>query len=216
MSTDTQELRSCLKMKKIVGVPVGQGLANDQPSKVAEAALGLFLEHGYDATPMSLVAKHTGLTKAGVYHHFESKEHLLYVVHKSHIERLLLPIIEEATTVPDPQERLRKFLGAYALLLTQNPGLQVLINETKSLSAEHSAEIRDAWRSGLHLVRDAIVDLQRQERCDAQLDPTYAAFAAIGMCSWICNWFDPSRPENGPEVARTMVAVFLQGLMPRN
>jgi AcrR family transcriptional regulator len=191
-------------------------LAIDQPSKVAEAAIALFLEHGYDATPMSLVAKHAGLTKAGVYHHFESKEHLLYVVHKSHIERLLLPMIEEATTVPDPQERLRKFLGAYALLLTQNPGLQVLINETKSLSLEHSAEIRDAWRRGLHLVRDAIVDLQKHKRCDAQLDPTYAAFAAIGMCSWICNWFDPSRPENGPEVAQTMVAIFLQGLMPRD
>lgn len=191
-------------------------LAIDQPSKVAEAALSLFLEHGYDATPMSLVAKHTGLTKAGVYHHFESKEHLLYVVHKSHIERLLLPMIDEATIVADSEERLRKFLGDYALLLTQNPGLQVLINETKSLSVEHSAEIRDAWRRGLHLVRDAIADLQKHKRCDSQLDPTYAAFAAIGMCSWICNWFDPSRPENGPEVARTMVAVFLQGLMSRN
>lgn len=203
-------------MRRITGVSVGQALAIDQPSRVAEAALALFLEHGYDATPLSLVAKHTGLTKAGVYHHFESKEHLLYVVHKSHIERLLLPMIDEATKVPDPEERLRKFLGNYALLLTQDPSLQVLINETKSLSAEHSEEIRNAWRRGLHLVRDAIVDLQKQKRCDSQLDPTYTAFAAIGMCSWICNWFDPSRPESGPEVARTMVAVFLQGLMLRS
>ncbi len=185
----------------------------DQPSKVAEAALALFLEHGYDATPMSMVARHTGLTKAGVYHHFESKEHLLYVVHKNHIERLLLPMIDEATKVPDPEERLRKFLGDYALLLTRDPSLQVLINETKRLSAEHAEEIRDAWRRGLHLVRDAIADLQSQKRCDPNLDPTYAAFAAIGMCSWICNWFDPSRPQSGPEVARTMVTVFLQGLM---
>ena len=201
-------------MKRTTGVSVGQALANDQPSKVAEAALGLFLEHGYDATPMSLIAKHTGLTKAGFYHHFESKEQLLYVVHKSHIERLLLPMIDEAARVTDPQERLRKFLGDYALLLTQHPSLQVLINETKSLSAEHSQEIRNAWRRGLHLVRDAITDLQKQKGCDSQLDPTYAAFAAIGMCSWICNWFDPSRPQSGPEVAQTMVAVFLHGLMP--
>jgi AcrR family transcriptional regulator len=201
-------------MKKIASVSVDQALAMDQPSKVAEAALALFLEHGYDATPMSMVARHTGLTKAGVYHHFESKEHLLYVVHKNHIERLLLPIIDEAARVTDPQERLRKFLGDYALLLTQHPSLQVLINETKSLSAEHSQEIRNAWRRGLHLVRDAITDLQKQKGCDSQLDPTYAAFAAIGMCSWICNWFDPSRPQSGPEVAQTMVAVFLHGLMP--
>ena len=190
-------------------------LAPDQPSRVAEAALELFLEHGYDATPMSLVAKHTGLTKAGVYHHFESKEHLLYVVHKNHIDRLLLPMIEEAEMEPDPEQRLRKFLGDYALLLTQDPTLRVLINETKRLSPNHAEEIREAWRRALHLARDAIADLQRQGRCGAQLDPTYSAFAAIGMCSWICNWFDYSRPESGPEVARTMVAVFLQGLLLR-
>lgn len=200
------------EMKKNTGISVDQALSIDQPSKVAEAALALFLEHGYDATPMSMVARHTGLTKAGVYHHFESKEHLLYVVHKNHIERLLLPMIDEASKVADPELRLRKFLGDYALLLTQDPSLQVLINETKRLSPEHAQEIRDAWRRGLHLVRDAIADLQAQKRCDAQLDPTYTAFAAIGMCSWICNWFDPSRPENGPEVARTMVTVFLKGL----
>ena len=191
-------------------------LAIDQPSKVAEVALRLFLEHGFDATPMSLVAKHTGLTKVGVYHHFESKEHLLYLVHKSHIDRLLLPMIDAAAKVPDPEKRLRKFLGDYALLLTKNPSLQVLINDTKSLSSEHSEEIREDWRRGLHLVRDAITDLQKQNRCDSQLDPTYTAFAAICMCSWICNWFDHSRPESGPEVARTMGAVFLQGLMLRN
>lgn len=189
---------------------------SDQPSRVAEAALELFLEHGYDATPMSLVAKHIGLTKAGVYHHFESKEHLLYFVHKSQLERLLVPLIEEAEKEPDPEERLRKFLGEYARLLTRDPTVRVLVNETKRLSPEHTDQIRDIWRRGLLLVKQAIIELQEQGRCEPDLDPTYTAFGAIGMCSWITAWYDHTRPDSGPKVARTMVDVFLRGVMRRN
>jgi hypothetical protein len=35
---------------------------------IIEAALQLFLERGYDNTPLSAVAERLGLTKAGVYH----------------------------------------------------------------------------------------------------------------------------------------------------
>ncbi len=193
----------------------GRPVATEQPSKVADVALELFLKHGFDATPMSAVAKQCGLTKAGVYHHFESKEHLLYFLHKRHIDCLLLPMIEEASGIADPETRLRSFLTSYALLLTHDPTPRLLISETKRLSPEHTEEIRDAWRRGLHLVRDAITELKDQNRCDPALDSTYSAFAAIGMCSWICNWFDHTKPESGSEVAATMVSVFLNGLLPR-
>jgi len=192
----------------------GRPLAVEQPSKVADVALELFLAHGYDATPMSLVAKHCGMTKAGIYHHFESKEHLLYYLHKRHIERLLLPMIDAAAQVADPELRLRQFLGEYAALLTRDPSLRLLINETKRLTPEHGDEIRDAWRRGLHLVRDAVSELQHQTGATAPFDATYSAFAAIGMCSWICNWFDYSRPETGPDVASTTVELFMRGLSP--
>ena len=195
----------------------GRPVATEQPSKVADVALELFLEHGYDATPMSRVAKQCGLTKAGIYHHFESKEQLLYYLHKRHIDRLLLPMIDEAAKITDPEERLRRFLSDYAMLLTRDPTPRLLISETKRLSPEHTEEIREAWRRGLNLVREAVQELQaRDGNCSPRINSTYAAFAAIGMTSWICNWFDHERPETGKEVARTMIDVFLEGLLPRN
>jgi len=187
----------------------------EQASKVADVALDLFLEHGYDATPMSLVASQCGLTKAGIYHHFESKEELLYYLHKRHIDCLLLPMLDAADQVADPEQRLRSFLGDYAMLLTRDPSLRLLINETKRLSPPHVKEIRNAWRRGLHLVRDAIAQLKKARRLLPGRDPTYSAFAAIGMCSWICNWYDYSRSESGPQVAQTMVDIFLGGLLPQ-
>ena len=56
----------------------------DRVDEVVEVALRLFLERGYDNTPMSLLAKKLGLTKAGIYHHFASKEDLFLTMLDEH------------------------------------------------------------------------------------------------------------------------------------
>jgi len=187
----------------------------DQGEKALKVALDLFLERGYDNTPMSLIAKRLRLTKAGVYHHFESKEHLLYVIHRRNIEELLLPVIEKSERAGDAEAQLRTFVLELSKLLTRDASARVLIGEAKRLAPRHFAEIRDTWRRGFELVRGALAELKREKRCRANLNPTYAAFAAIGMCSWISYWYDHSRPASGNEVASTMVEVFLRGVLAR-
>jgi len=194
-------------------VDATQPLAASRVEETCELALRLFLERGYDATPMSLVARELGLTKAGLYHHFESKEHLLYVIHQNTMERLLVPILEHAERVADPEARLRTFLLEYATLLAHDPSARLLINEARRLEPEHYAEIRRTWRRGYRLVRGAIVELVRGGRCRPGVDPTFAAFGAIGMCTWILYWFDHSRPESAAAVAETLASVFLNGVL---
>ena len=44
--------------------------------RIIKAALGVFLERGYDRTSMREIAHQAGVTKGGIYHYFQSKEHL--------------------------------------------------------------------------------------------------------------------------------------------
>ena len=44
--------------------------------KIIKTALRIFLQKGYDRASMNEIARETGVTKGGIYHHFESKEHL--------------------------------------------------------------------------------------------------------------------------------------------
>jgi AcrR family transcriptional regulator len=199
--------RKTMRTHEVDDLPAGRA------AEACGLALKLFLERGFDNTPMSLIAGELGLTKAGVYHHFQSKEHLLYVVHKDTIGRLLVPIMEQAEAIADPEARLRFFVLEYARLLTRDSSARLLISEAKRLSPEHFGEIRRVWRRGFDLVRDAIVALQAQGSCREGLNPTFGAFAAIGMCSWIFYWFDYSRPESGAAVAETMADVFLNGVL---
>ena len=184
--------------------------------EVIEAALNLFMERGYDNAPMSLLGKRLGLTKAGLYHHFESKEDLLFAVHRTAMARQLGPLFAAATREPDPERRLRTFLHDYARMLALEPSAGLMIREARRLAPAHLAEIKKTWRHGLDLVRGAIVELQRAGRCRTDVDPTYAAFAAIGMANWISYWFDPRRPGSADAVGRPSADLFMSGLMAGN
>ena len=44
---------------------------------IEDAAVKLFMEHGYHATSMRQIAEHAGLALGGIYNHFSSKEETL-------------------------------------------------------------------------------------------------------------------------------------------
>ncbi len=48
--------------------------------KLLRSALDLFLRHGYERTSMIQIARHAGISKPGIYHHFQSKEILFQEV----------------------------------------------------------------------------------------------------------------------------------------
>ncbi|TAK47587.1 MAG: TetR/AcrR family transcriptional regulator [Xanthobacteraceae bacterium] len=189
------------------------GQPADRVEETVAIALRLFTERGYDNTPMSAVADALGLTKAGVYHHFESKEHLLYLVHKHTLESQLVPLIEQAEAEPDAGMRIRRFMIDYVLLLARDPSAAMLINESRRLAPHHLAEIRGIWRRGYRMLRGTIIELQQRGLCREGVDPVYAAFGAIGMTSWIIHWFDRARGGNADAVARTMCGIFLDGIL---
>jgi AcrR family transcriptional regulator len=51
--------------------------------RILDAARGLFASEGYHASSMNDVARSSGLTKAGLYHYFESKHAILAAMHQA-------------------------------------------------------------------------------------------------------------------------------------
>src|SRR5918993_37350 len=59
--------------------PARRGRPGYDSPQILAAAVDLFIAHGYDATSVAAVAERLGLTKSALYHHYDSKEHLLRV-----------------------------------------------------------------------------------------------------------------------------------------
>ena len=59
---------------------------------IAEAALRLFREHGYEATTMRAIAKEAGVATGNAYYYFGSKEELIHAYYaRNHTEHAAEP-----------------------------------------------------------------------------------------------------------------------------
>ena len=64
---------------------------------IEDAAVNLFMEHGYHATSMRQISERAGLALGGIYNHFSSKEEIFEgIIVDKHPYKKILPLILEA------------------------------------------------------------------------------------------------------------------------
>lgn len=92
-------------------VPKWRRRAEDRPDEVLDAALSLFVRHGFAATKVEDIASEAGLSKGAIYRYFSSKEDIL----ESLIRRAIVPIADRVARLAtestgDPALVLRSML----------------------------------------------------------------------------------------------------------
>lgn len=185
----------------------------DKREEIYEKALELFIAEGYEQTPLSRIAKALGITKAGLYYYFSSKEELLFFIHDRNIKRDLFPIIEAAEKIADPEERISYLIEHYTKAsMTRDPSQRMLIHELGNLTPEHRKIITGRWRKFFDLIRYTFAELERMGKIK-EFNKTFAAFALIGMCRWTFNWYDSSRGDAAEELCNTYNEIFFRGIL---
>jgi AcrR family transcriptional regulator len=184
----------------------------DKREEIYEKALELFIAKGYDQTPLSQIAKALGITKAGLYYYFSSKEELLFFIHDHNLKRDLIPIIEAAEKIGDPEKRISYLIERYTKAsMTRDPSQRMLIHEIDNLTTEHRKIINEGWWRFFDLIRNTIAELESLGKVK-KMNRTFAAFALIGMCRWTFNWYDPDRKESAEELCNTYNEIFFRGI----
>src|SRR5947199_8805245 len=97
-------------MARSIARPVAREGTLGSRQEILRTAARLFQQQGYDATSMNDVAAALKLSKGGLYHHFQSKDEILF-----HIMNHAMDITEErviglARRIADPDERLRTLI----------------------------------------------------------------------------------------------------------
>jgi AcrR family transcriptional regulator len=185
----------------------------DKRQEIYEKALELFISEGYDQTPLSRIANALGITKAGLYHYFSSKEELLFFIHEQNMKKDLIPIIEAAEKITEPKERISFIIKRYTeSSMSRDPSQKMLIHELGNLTAEHRQIIHKSWRRFFDIIRNAIKELE-DSGSSKKINETFATFALIGMCRWTFNWYDPSRKDSSKEIYDTYNEIFFRGIL---
>jgi len=176
-------------------------------------AAQLFRDRGFDATSMSDIARALGLTKAGLYHHFESKEALLFEIMVFGLDKVRDDVLVHVRTIRDPEERLRQLIVRHARITTRGKGAVAhLGDEIRALPPPARKEIEQRMRKYLDLLRDTLDELQAAGRLQP-VDRTVAAFSIIGMILWLPRWFRQDGRLTQEQVADHLATLALGGLI---
>src|SRR5678816_2361517 len=85
--------------------------AVDSRQEILHTAGRLFQQQGYDATSMNDIAAALKLSKGGLYHHFQSKDEILFHIMSHAMDITEERVINRARGIADPEDRLRALLG---------------------------------------------------------------------------------------------------------
>ena len=162
------------------------------------------------------LSRESGMSLAGLYYYFESKEKLLYLIQKHTFSTIMGQLQERLREVDDPEERVRVFIRNHLEYFLANlKAMKVLSHEDEALSGPLAAEIVAMKRDYYRIIRGLVDDLRREKGkgFNGEVSSRVAALSLFGMMNWIYTWHNPRRDAGAPELADQMADVFLRGLL---
>jgi AcrR family transcriptional regulator len=187
--------------------------APDARTRVLDAAVDLFAEHGYDGTSVSQVIARAGVAKGGFYHHFASKEELLYEVYGDLIGRQLAGMDEILARGLTPAETLRALIAdlVETTAASTRPAL-VFWREMHRLGDERTAEYRRARRRYHDTVRRLIRDAQSAGAFAPVASADTVTFTIFGYVNELPLWYRPSGRQRPAQLAAELADLVLAAL----
>jgi AcrR family transcriptional regulator len=189
----------------------------DHPTRQAqiyEIAARVFTEKGYEKASMGDIALAVGMTKAGIYHHIESKEELLAAIISYGMELFESQVLDKVERIPDPLARLRATLRGHLLLVLRDRPREVtvILHESGSLPAAARAAINARKKRYIRFLEKTIRALVMR-KIARRVDPSVAAFALLGMVNWTYQWYRPGGRLGEEDLADAMTEFYLRGLL---
>lgn len=196
-----------------------------QQAEILDAAAAAIAEHGFHGMSMRNLARATGKALASFYNYFPSKEELLFSLQTNAFETLTGTLKGALEGVDDPVDRLYAFVLHHVRYVAEHRSLwRVLVQEASALPAAKRKKVRLLKEGYFQIVRDIVASILAAG-CKSPgaegavgLDPTEVervTYSVFGMLNWSYGWYDPQVHGTPQDVARTIHAIAVCGLVAR-
>lgn len=180
---------------------------------LVDSALALFGERGFHATSVQSIVDLANVTKGAYYHHFETKEDVLALIHDEYLDAMIQSLERAISSSDQPADQLRAVVREVVLNVSQfRSHVAVYFQERRYLkdgAGEETHRRRDA-------VEDAIAEIIRRGVADGvfteEIDSRIAAFGVVGMTAWTYQWLGESGGLGVEAVADQFATMALRSI----
>ncbi|PYX10600.1 MAG: TetR/AcrR family transcriptional regulator [Acidobacteria bacterium] len=185
----------------------------DSRQEILRTAARLFQQRGYHATSMNDVASALKLSKGGLYHHFQSKDEILFNLMDHAMNITQERVINGVRDIADPEERLRMLIRRHieVVLSVRDREITVMLHENHPLPPSLRRRINARKKDYVHFVENLIAEVQRARHSSGSVSPRAAAFALLGMINWIYQWYRPEGALQQEHLVRQYTEIFFAG-----
>src|SRR6202166_1201018 len=180
-------------------------------AEILTHATGVFCKKGYEGASMRDLSRASGMSLAGLYYYFESKERLLFLIQKHTFTTIVQRLKARLAGVSDPEQQIRVFvLNHLEYFLANQAAMKVLSHEAEVLKNGFASEVAAIKREYYRICVGLLDDLKRER--DLRFSTRIAVLSLFGMMNWIYTWHNPRVDADAASMAREMGDFFLRGV----
>lgn len=195
---------------------VARPIAKDHAEKrshILKSAARVFASEGYARASMSMVANACGVSKANIYHYYDSKDALLFDILDSYLRALRDIVCKIADDEGKASSRLEAFLretllayeGMDAEHQIQSEGLPLLPPDQQNTLKGYQRDMVQALGNILHHCAPAVFEADRERLRDVTM-------SVFGMLNWYYMWNGRAKKNEREAYARLVSRLTLNGL----
>jgi TetR/AcrR family transcriptional regulator, cholesterol catabolism regulator len=210
MGTTSTATRVSARRHRAVSAPVTR--YDRRLAEILTHATDVFCKKGYEGASMRDLSRASGMSLAGLYYYFESKERLLFLIQKHTFTTIVQRLKERLEGVADSEDRIRiLILNHLEYFLNNQPAMKVLTHEDDALKNGFGSEIAAIKREYYRLCVGLLEDLKKDR--GLQISTRTAVMSLFGMMNWIYTWHNPRVDADAEQLAREMAEIFLSGVI---
>ncbi|MBT2130234.1 TetR/AcrR family transcriptional regulator [Aliiroseovarius lamellibrachiae] len=187
-----------------------RGIARDHEEKrtaIRKGAAAYFAEHGFDRASMTGAAKHCGVSKALIYHYYDSKELLLYDILDSHLSTLVAEV-EAAPETDGLRGLVRAILVAYKGADAEH---KLQLDALSVLEPKAQQKLFALQHRLIDMMGDALMKAAPEALGDGRrLRPV--TMSVFGILNWYYMWNRPGQGLSREEYADLVTDMLLGGI----
>jgi AcrR family transcriptional regulator len=182
-------------------------------AQILKSAAKVFAVSGYDRASMTQLARECGISKANIYHYYDSKDAVLFAVLDTYLRNLRDRVCTADLDGYTPEERMRgiihEIMRAYQGADHEH---QVQIGAMGALAEEQQNLLRGYQRELVQFVSEAIAAVAPDvfDGDAARLRGT--TMSVFGMLNWYYMWNSGAGPAARSDYANLAADLILKGI----
>ncbi|MFZ3577737.1 TetR/AcrR family transcriptional regulator [Virgibacillus sp. DJP39] len=193
---------------------MGGGFITDLRQKIVQSSLLLFEKQGFHGVTVNQIVADVGTSKGGFYHHFTSKDELLFVIHDTFITYVLEKAIIANETYDSPTKKLQAIIKDFVKVFDlYKPHISVFYQETIYLKPEYEIQIKKKRDQFKQIITKAIREGKAAKEFRQDLSVEITTMSILGMVNWTYKWYKQHGDKTIEEIGDIYVDLILHSVL---